>query len=392
MRTGWIVLGCLLLMANPCQAATVMLMEKAVLEVKEKEEEAFRQTLRMDSYVKWPWMELNISNKLTFPEQSDQYHNSKFQLEFTRFMPGLGLDLDYQYNPRYTITEVGMDYRWKPLKGLKVQVDVDAGSKSGRVESSKPYRNHWNYQQLYLTYTWKDWNYKWRLNRTDKEYPERKYYTSLKYDLMQEISKELNSKLKAGVTYHEATADYPYDTSLTRDSWKKEWTLWLNYKQGRNQRWKGEYRVLSSERGFDPEQDNRYFNLEYQQWNKKWRLVTRWGYSEVRYFTDTVIWDPDDEGNEDEVDVKSRNEKRITVELSRYFTNKLTLGCQFFALEKDYLWGPSKHRQGCVASAAWKLNNDKIQIRLVASPWGNLQTDKSIYQLKLEYNPKDVID
>lgn len=389
MKVAWMVFGCLLLLAGPCRAATVVPVEKAVLEFKEMEDEAFRQTLRIDSYVKWPWLEMDLSNKLAFPEQSDQYHSTKFQLEFTRFVPGLGLDMDYQFNPRYEVTEVGLDYRWKPLKGMRLHVGLDTGSKSGRVVSSKPYRNHWNAQQLYVTYAWRDWNYKWRLNRMDKEYPERKYYTSLKYDLMQEISKELTPKLKAGVTYHEATADYPFDTSMTRDYWKEEWTFWLNYKQERNRRWKGEFRVLSSERGFDSEQDNRYFTLEYQQWNKKWRLAARCGYSELRYFTDTFLWEPDDDETELETDTKSRNEKKVTVELSRYFTKNWTLEWQWFAWERDYLQGPSKRRQGWVTTVVWKLRG--FQVKLTTAPWGNLQTEKGTYQLKLEYNPKDVI-
>lgn len=390
-RWVWLLAVVLLLGDGRKIWAAEFLLEKVTLETKATEDEALRTKLRLDAYANWDWIVMDWTNGLTFPEAAENYHSVGVTWGFPKLPFGLEVDWDYQWDTRYEVTSGGIGYYWKPIKGLKVQAVLEAGSKAAAIAASERYRNQWDYQKLQGNYDRHHWSFKWRLERTAKDYPEAKYYTSTRYVLEQSVVRTVTPGLKVGLSYQESTGDYPEDTSLTRDYWKEKWSVWTSYRQGRNQRWDGSFSVLTWEKGidsfFEPYQQNQYLTLEYTRWSKLWRVNARLSGSELNYRSDSVIFDPDEADLEE--DTKSRLEQKLVLELIRRF-NRLKLETEFFAIVKEYHMGQNDRRSGCLAMITWELRRTKIHLTM--APLGNGQSEKRFYELKWEYNPKKVIE
>jgi hypothetical protein len=225
-------------------------------------------------------------------------------------------------------------------------------------------------------------------DRNQKRYPETAYYTSTRVNLEEELARQLSPKFKLGVTYRESIGDYPYDTSLTRNFWKEEWAVWGKFKQAKNKHWDWKYRTLVWERGFDLYQDNTYLSADYQCWTKRLRFDAAISWSELNYPSEMISDDPDEEVDEGD-DYKSRDEQKLSLELTRYF-DTVQWGFEIFAVRKDYTYGAAVSRSGLIGKIIWEVG--KFKIRLNLAPWGNASSESDYYQIKLEYNPKDVIE
>lgn len=384
-----VVLGLILSYCRESRAAEFLL-EKVVLEAKTLEEEAFRSKVRLDAYAGWEWIVMDWTNRFTFPETANQYHSLGVAWGFPKLPFGLEVDWKYQWDTRYEVTSGQLAYYWKPLKGLSLQAALAAGSKAATVAASERYRNQWDYQKLQTGYDRHSWSYKWRLERTAKDYPDAAYYSSTRYDLEQSLIRRVTSGLKLGLTYQESTGDYPEDASLTRDYWKEKWSLWSSYRRGQN-RFDGSYAVLTWDKGIDsffgPYQQNQYLTLEYTRFGKQWRMKARFSGSELNYSSNRVVFDPDEP--EAEEDTQSRLEQKLAFEVMRRF-NRLKLETELFTIVKDYRLGPRDRRSGCLTLLTWEWQRTKIHLTL--APLGNSRSGKGFYELKWEYNPKKVIE
>lgn len=377
--TLWVV-------CTPANAGSEIMVEKVMLDLKATEDKPLQQKLNINSCAHWEWIELDLVNKFTFPRKSDNYHNLELQIGFPQLTNDFGCDLSYDWNSRYRIFDVAMDTTWKPVKGLKLLFDVETGSKVGIIEKSELYSNDWNYQKIDLGYNLRDWNYKWKLDRKEIVYPKRESFTYTKYSLNQQITWDITRRFELGLKYFEETKEYP--EADTKNYWKDEWTLWGKLRQGKNQRWNWQYRTLIWERGFDRYQDNSYVTADYQWWSRQWRVDAGLSWSDLKYFTETAIDDPENIDDEPE-DWRSRKEEKVSLEITRYF-KAVEWGVQLFASWKDYTSGVHKNSNGIISKITWEIGKYKIHFNI--APFGNNSSSKEYYQIKLEYNPKDVIE
>lgn len=387
MKRWYQALGavCFFLLCFPSVAAGSVVLEKTVLELKATEGEEFREIIQFNSYASGKWVEASLQTRLVNPEDTNVYHSNRLKLGFPKLRKNLGLELNQQWNARYQIIDGGLDYEWYIKPGLKLWLSGAAGSKAARVSASERYRNHWNEELAQLNYDWRDWSYRVRIIRTDKVYPEADYYTALKYDLQQELKKKISPNFSLGVLYKEVTMDYPEDTSLTRAYWKDDWSLWARYKPTPNRRWDFSLRQLQWDKGleayFGPYQENYYFIGKYTRWNKVWNFSVGLTVADLNYLGGRVVFDPDEETTVEE-DTKSRREQKLSLQLTRDWAD-FEAKMKAFAVSKDYQQGATKSNAGFMTTLTWKLKHCKLQ--LVVAPWGDLQTEKDYYQLKLEY-------
>jgi hypothetical protein len=176
--------------------------------------------------------------------------------------------------------------------------------------------------------------------------------------------------------------------SLGKNYWKEDWVLWGKLRQGKKQHWNWKYRTLVWDKGYAPYQDNSYVTADYQWWSKRWRFDAGLSWSDLKYLTETPSYDPDEEVDESE-DYQSREEKKVSFEVTRYFKD-VQWGTELFSVHKDYIIGDTESHTGIITKIIWEIG--KYKIRFNIAPFGNGSNTKDYYQIKLEYNPKDVVE
>jgi len=370
----------------PCQAATSFAVEEIILNASGGESKEFKQSLIVDSYSNLEWLELDSALKLYLDANESSYRYLKLNLRLPEYLPLLKLNTDYQWNEKYEVFEYGFDFNWKPFKGFKLNLGVNSGAKDVFPGENDRYINHWDEERLNLSYNNSGWFYKFKLTHLEKKYPHASYYSSEKFNLRQEIYSDVNSKLRLGIIYQEWTADYPWDTSLTRDYWKEEWELTGRYRQAKDFYWKWSCYSKAWDQGFDPYLDSRGYSLEANWWQRKvYNIALKYSYAELDYYSAAKIYSDEEEEYLEE-DLKSRTEQRLGLNFRR-FVGDFEFGSKVDLLDKDYCSESVADTLtwGLTTSCKWQRDNFKTQLTL--GPFNNNDTN-STYQLKLSYNFK----
>jgi len=392
-RYLWVLaltVGLGLIPAQPARAGIIM--DKVVLE-HEWEDDEYQGILCLNSFGEWAWLELNLDGKFYQPATGGS-HLLALDFSFPEVSEELSFGADYQWDRSYRSLAGNMGFDWKPLKGFKVGLDVAAKSRDAFAAADSKYRYGSNEEKLALSYNINKWILKSKLTRLDRDYPETRYYSSLKYDLDDEISGDFTKKLRTGVIYRETTADYPYDTSLTRDYWKEEWSWYGKYRHSANRVWSWEYSRSEREKGFDRDLARRDFELEYNWWKKKtYNVKLGLTLAAIDYFTDSPVdYDDEDEAETNEAtDTQSRLERKAFLEYKIFF-NRFTWETEFFSFVKDYKAGGVSDwlNSGVKVTLLWEYEKYKISLEL--APSGGSRSDTPFYQLKTTYYPKGEIE
>lgn len=361
-------------------------LEKLTLELCDTEDDGLRKVIRAGTF--WENDLFKIKNNFNFNKSLDvdDYHSIDLKLGLPRFS-GLNFDCDYKQNSNYDLASYGLNYDFKIGSNLRIGTELAAGEKNARTASRHRYRNNWEKYALQANYKYNLWDYDIKFIQNDKEYPQAQYYTALKRELTQKVTREIGQNSELGLQNKETIADYPYDTGLTKDYCKDEYQIWVKWRTAPETTWKLTCGSSVWDKGvaafFGHYQENKTFIIDYRRKGEKWSGNGRLKWTDYFYSTERTVFDPDDDDDEYE-DYKSRKEQNLVLGLERAW-GKSKLGADFFVTLKDYRSGEHQKRHGVILNYDYRWEQNALRISL--APQGRASSSKKYYQIRWEYKP-----
>lgn len=365
---------------NIVRASTGFFLEKTIWQAEWDEGSEVTGYTSLDAYGQWDWLELDVNTKLSFTDGALDSPSYRLGFSLPQITDKLLFNISYQSKDSQAVMVSGVKFNWKPLKGFKTQIGL-------KLTSNEQNDSETNEETFLVGYIKDSWEWKCRLDRYEKVYSEKSYNTYLKYQLKEELIKNLKNDLKLGLIYDEIIRDYPNDNIGDRDYWRVEYTFYIKDRPFKSWGWDCEYRILDWDQGYDPYLDKRSFKLGCR-WRKNlWSGSIVYSLVDYDYFSKTAFYSED--GAIDDEDAKNRVEKNFTVHFKRYF-DRFSIDTEFFYRHKNYsLAGVSDSTYSGV-SFDLELELVKNRFLLQMSPWGTKSSEDSVYSLKWEYDLKDV--
>ncbi|MGE5582365.1 MAG: hypothetical protein ACM3X9_07485 [Bacillota bacterium] len=329
---------------------------------------------------------LGASARFYLQSPNEEYSKVDAWFAFPTISKRLKVDWNYQWNQDYYIETAGVEYRFGFWRHFDLDLKAETGLRNSADGQNSKYRYNMDRQSLNLDYTSHKWDYRFKFNRAAKDYPVTTYYTSRKIQLDQGIKWRINPDLSMDLDYQESTGEYPYDTSLTWVSWKEKWTAAARYRFNDHFQLAFKSTMLDWDQGFNHYRDDRRLEMGLD-WElspvanlaAKLRVNALNFYSAVEYYEpgDVVVG---------EDDLKSRSEIKLGVEYQYDWAN-FTIGIGYLMGNVDYKaeQAPDSQKSSFYSLFTWKRG--KFTLKIKAAPNGDLEQNKGIYQVKLEYNP-----
>jgi hypothetical protein len=330
----------------------------------------------------WEWR-----GKLYLTDPDDAYSSLGLHFGWDGRFQDLKFDLSSQWNDRYRLAGTGFSYQWQPWRGIKTALDYEAGLRMAAPDYDDRYRYHWDRQEFDFGFRFSDFSYGFQLTRHAKEYPEAEYYTSVKYHLSQEIAWEPRPHFKLTLGYDEYTGYYPYDESYPRDYWKENWGLRIA--AGSPEKWRTTYSFdrLVWIQAYDPYREDRRFAFKLQNPSRSpLRFALKIGIADLAYFSNTIYDDPEEEGEEEE-DLNSRWERKLSFVLGRRY--------EVFQWELEYFGRTVDYRSSARAdlwetglSTTLEWNWRRYSLQLDIAPWGSFSDRDATCKMIFGYRSK----
>jgi hypothetical protein len=391
-------------------------MDKAGLTTKYTKGKATQNWLGIASKVKSEWLTMKLTGKFfladlaeTYEDSSsvgtdDLFSNVRADFGFPSLSKDLEVPVSYKWNENYQIYHYGIGYEWRLWEWVKLGVSYTESQRRAGETSSEVYNYRLGQAKVSVKYDLERWRYALSLTRSDKLFPNfvakpaptaSRYnvnYTSLKYLFDQNVSYQVNERLKLGLGYTFVNTDYYQDRlhnelqndGTTQLKGKKEgksnkFSLSGNYQL--NEAWKlsGSY-GLSDYTGYNGDYATNSFKLE-----GKYTIRGEWWLAAKLRLTDLCYsgYQPEEGAAEDEdADYQTRFQQVLAVEYCRKLT-AFTYNLEAFAKHYDYESASTYSGAGLIGTLTWEWLH--LDWYLQAAPQGNLSSRKAKYGFKMEY-------
>jgi hypothetical protein len=368
---------------NLVMAAPGMTVNKIAIAEEWLEGEANKSTIRLNTDGEWDWLHMKLSGKFLIKPFKDQYSSFDAILMLPELNDGLNFRAGYDWNEKYKICNAGVNYSFQPFEQLAFSLGYQAEERRPELITGVPYRL--NNELIALTWELKPWKYSFKLTRNDKEYFEDPQYTSLKYQLSEEISWYPWPNMQFRLVYHESTGDYP--AASYKDFWKEEWVIKGGYDTQTNWQYDWEYSNTDWERGFDPYRAGRKVQLKIgKKLNPGAKIIFGATYRDLDYYSAVQDYSEPGVYFRAETDLKSRVESKLGLEFQFSYPHySWEVGAFLGDIDYDSDLAGDRRDTGIYGIFVWKLRLAELLIK--AAPSGDLSSRDAYYQIEIVYKP-----
>jgi hypothetical protein len=347
-----------------------------------KEGEASKATLRLNADGEWDWLRLGLAGKFFITPLDDQYSSLEGKLVLPAIANDLAIKTGYEWNKKYTIYDVGIDYGFQPLKPVSIQFGYQTEERIPELVTGCPY--DLNNEFIACTWEQESWKYSFKLTRNDKNYFQDPQYTSLKYQLTEKLNYSPWPAINFQIEYNEGTGDYI--AASYKDYWKQEWAVKGGYETQSHWQYDWEYSKLYWERGFEAYRSDQKVQLKAgKRLNPNTKIMLSAICYDLNYFSAAPDYSEPGVYNPIETDVKSRVVNKLGLEIQFQFPHYSWQVGSFLGNFR-YDAGYTMERTGIYGTFTWKLR--QVDLSLKAAPVGDNITQDAYYKLEIAYRPE----
>ncbi len=331
----------------------------------------------------------DLKGRFDLPTLASRYSSMEFGFGVPKWDKNLSLRYSYQWSEHYRLTTEGIAYVWEPWRNLKINLSCSRGEREGISADRNDWRYQMDSQSLAVKYTMKPFQYRGELSRTFRDYQFKPAYTATHWRLEDYLHWEIRKWVDLGVTYQEASGDYPDDPNLKNSYWKNSYRVFGNFKLPQKQVLGWSYREYYWEKAFQTYRDKQTIELGWKNpISERASNQFKFGYANLQYYPldgNELITPEDDFLNPTEDDLNSRQTLMLGWEYQRtektysYSTDLFIRKIDFRSPNKTDLleWG---------GSFTLKRKFDPWEVDLALYPFGNLENTKAFCRFKLVYH------